>query len=440
MGRARAAPGPRAGPSFARHRPEEAGLGPPPLKSSPLHQVRTTRIQLEFRQRYLETYRNMHRLRNAMYVKYMDLLNKKVEKQRIEMQMCEIHFKAPMEQKATSEQQLPHVKLSHDLKYLETVPKSSNYLIIGLRDELTRKGILKSRGDFEVFHHLIQAADEGAQLKDTLHDVKSKMTLSKSLTSFRNTRDSKQQLFYDPSIKQTQGQLDNIPFPAPVPSELQAHHLGKHKETPEETEKKFPKLHFSRLSELHMMPVQEYKPKDRESLQRDGWNLRHERYLRQLRQMYHVSLSNMASSRRLLEKNSLFADFEDENTVHDLVAYLFPEVEAKTTEQTKRSPKMRQFPQVSESYVSEKIQEKSEQTVSESEKSIENLITTKDKICPSKAMVSVPLTMEEVVRKNPIMEAKRASSNWTNYAKKEHGACDRPVKSTGEDQPLQRSY
>lgn len=264
-------------------------------------------------------------------------------------------------------------------------------------------------------------------------EIINNVTVPKSLSSFRYARDSKQQQSYDPSSKQAEGQLDNIP----VPFELQAHPFGKHKEAHEETEKKFPKLRF-RLSEMQMMPVHEYKPKDTESLQREERSLQHDRYLRTLRTMYQVSLSNMASARRLLEKNSLFADFEDGNSVHNLVAYLFPE-----EHKTQRAPKMRQFTQGSEGHASEQIQEKPEQMVCESERPIENLITKKDKICecgPLEAMVSVPLTMEEVVMKNPIMEAKRASSNWTNYAKKEHGACYRSIQSTDDEQPLQGSH
>ncbi|XP_048700000.1 uncharacterized protein LOC125633970 isoform X8 [Caretta caretta] len=49
-------------------------------------------------QRHLENYKNLYRLRNAMYVRYRDLLNKKVQKQRIQIQMSDLNFKQTLEQ------------------------------------------------------------------------------------------------------------------------------------------------------------------------------------------------------------------------------------------------------------------------------------------------------------------------------------------------------
>ncbi|XP_069463815.1 uncharacterized protein [Ambystoma mexicanum] len=397
-------------------------------------------------ERHLETYWDMHRLRNAMYVQYMELLNKKVEKQRIRIQMCEQHFKAPLEQpgdtKGTTERQLPFIKLSHDLEYMESVPKSSNYLIIGLQNELARRGALKSRGDFEAFHQLIQAGGPAtADLKETLQGVKLKVTACKSSRSFCCGVDGKQQQASDQSTRKAKGQLRNSPFPGASLSQPLPQPLGKHGERHEETRKTFPKLLFSQLPRSQLKPQQKNMAReDADPLRPDGRNLRHEMYLRQLRQMYHVSLSNVASSRRLLEKNSLFADFEDENSVHNLVSYLFPqknkEPESKHHEE-RRSRQKRHNCQASKGDISEGTKENSEQTLSEDGKPVDtSRKSTEDRICvcsPSKDIVSIPLSIEEIALKNPTMEAKKASSNWTNYIAKENRTCDVAVKRGERD-------
>ncbi|XP_073193994.1 uncharacterized protein [Lepidochelys kempii] len=83
-------------------------------------------------QRHLENYKNLYRLRNAMYVRYRDLLNKKVQKQRIQIQMSDLNFKQTLEQQGRKKcipgHQVPYCKLSHDAKYLKSIPQSSNYL------------------------------------------------------------------------------------------------------------------------------------------------------------------------------------------------------------------------------------------------------------------------------------------------------------------------
>lgn len=50
-----------------------------------------------FFQRHHETYKNLQKLKNAMYVHRKDLLNKKVQKQRIQIQMSDLRFKQILE-------------------------------------------------------------------------------------------------------------------------------------------------------------------------------------------------------------------------------------------------------------------------------------------------------------------------------------------------------
>lgn len=43
-----------------------------------------------FFQHYLETYENLYRLRDILYERYRILLNEKVQKQRIQLKMCNL--------------------------------------------------------------------------------------------------------------------------------------------------------------------------------------------------------------------------------------------------------------------------------------------------------------------------------------------------------------
>ncbi|KAJ6664638.1 hypothetical protein lerEdw1_006211 [Lerista edwardsae] len=129
------------------------------------------------KQRHLETYKNLYKLRNILRERYRALLNEKVQKQRIQIKMSNLRFQQHTKQKEKKNipsYTAPFCKLSHNTKYLESIPQSSCYLVIGLQNELTKLGILKNQQDYEDFWKLAQKGIYSSKRKETLPDIKAK--------------------------------------------------------------------------------------------------------------------------------------------------------------------------------------------------------------------------------------------------------------------------
>ncbi|XP_074844782.1 uncharacterized protein LOC142010364 [Carettochelys insculpta] len=390
-------------------------------------------------QRHLENYNNLYRLRNALYVRYRDLLNKKVQKQRIQVRKSDLHFKKNLEQqggkKCIPGHQVPYCKLSRDAKCLKSIPQSSNYLIIGLQNELTRHGILKNQQDYEDFWTLILEDAHGSQLKEKLQDIKSKMFAAKSFSSHRVMRTSAAQ---SASVLLTNrcGQLktSSASLPGPVTCQPPTHHPRKHTKHQEETEQIFPEPLLSWLSELRKRPEEQSRIQELSNAVK--WSRKHFHYERQLihlHHMYHLALLNMSLSKRLLEKNGQSAVDEKEHSVRDLMEYLFPNhkpagnhsTEGGTEESTlpvllHRKQQEQRHGGLSKAcmvFKEMKNYSKEKQHESKGVEILENQKCSHNAFAP-REMITVPLTMEEIVLNNPVVEAKSAVTFWTNYVDK----------------------
>ncbi|KAH0622442.1 hypothetical protein JD844_024764 [Phrynosoma platyrhinos] len=116
-------------------------------------------------------------LRKILCERYRTLLNKKVQKQRIQIKMFDLKFQQELKQKAKKclpGHKVPFCKLSHDTKYLESIPQSRSYLLIGLQNELTKLGMIKNQQDYEDFWKLAHKGIHGSNLKEKLPDIKAK--------------------------------------------------------------------------------------------------------------------------------------------------------------------------------------------------------------------------------------------------------------------------
>ncbi|XP_075780730.1 uncharacterized protein LOC102456693 isoform X2 [Pelodiscus sinensis] len=393
-------------------------------------------------QRYLENYKNLYRLRNALYVRYRDLLNKKVQKQRIQIQMSDLRFKQNLEQqgkrKGIPEHQVPYCKLSHDAKYLKSIPQSSNYLIIGLQNELTRHGILKNQQDYEDFWTLILEGTHSSQLKEKLQDIKLKMLAAKSFPSHPVVRTGAAQSA-NVLLTNRCGQLktSSASLPRSVFCQPPTPHPSKYTKDQKETEQIFPKLLLSWLSELQKRPEEQSRTQELNKLcKRTKKNFHYERHLIYLHHMYHVGLLNMTSSKRLLEKNGQFAVAENEHNVHDLMKYLFPSHRKQPeNSSTERGTEESTFPILLDRkqqeqchrgfsktcLVYKEMKNNSKEKQYENEGAVESL---GDQKCRNNAfvprkMITLPLSMEDVVLNNPVVEAKSTVTYWTNYVDKE---------------------
>nr|XP_046146679.1 uncharacterized protein si:ch211-130h14.4 [Oncorhynchus gorbuscha] len=136
-------------------------------------------------QRHLEAYRNMHRLRDILYHRYSAMLRDKIHTQRQEIQR-----RAAAAGTVTEEKHIPKLRkltcstLSHDNTYLRSLPQTSYYLILGLQNQLSRHGCLKTLQDQENFclmvnHHHHQNRGP-VQLQRTLQEIRKRMIGSRS--------------------------------------------------------------------------------------------------------------------------------------------------------------------------------------------------------------------------------------------------------------------
>ncbi|XP_026165955.1 uncharacterized protein LOC113132209 isoform X2 [Mastacembelus armatus] len=132
-------------------------------------------------QRHLEAYRNMHRLRDALYNRYAALLKDKVHSQRLLLQQREETARAKSENETKQKQKkLAFSKLQHDDSYLTSLPKTSYYLIFDLQKQLAEHGCLKTHHDLEDFYRSIKYNHQPSQLRRSLQDVRKMMLASRS--------------------------------------------------------------------------------------------------------------------------------------------------------------------------------------------------------------------------------------------------------------------
>ncbi|CAL8285442.1 unnamed protein product, partial [Arctogadus glacialis] len=127
--------------------------------------------------RHLESYRNVRRLRDALYRRYMDLLQKKVHSQRLEMQQrAEKHRSKPaVKDIQWKKERLGFSRLQHDASYLEALPKTSFYLILELQNQLVQQGVLRTRVDLEDFGGRIDYHRGPQCIQDHLQEIRQKM-------------------------------------------------------------------------------------------------------------------------------------------------------------------------------------------------------------------------------------------------------------------------
>ncbi|XP_060128797.1 uncharacterized protein LOC118082817 isoform X2 [Zootoca vivipara] len=292
--------------------------------------------------RYLETYENMHKLKTLLSKRYRTLLNQKVRKQRIQIKMSDLRGQQLLKhktKKCISSPRVPFCSLSHDTKYLESIPHSKSYQIIGLQNELTKLGILKNQQDNENFWKLIQAGIHGSKLKEKLPDIKAKMLATKSLPLSTSARTSPVQPFDGFKNSSSLEKSTDSLLPSVDDRQSPAYHMRK-------------QLLLSWLSEVQKRLGEPSRTQQKKTCKQNG---KYEQQLHSLHHMYYFSLLNMALSRRLLEQNGQFTDVRIQQSVHDLMNYLYPNFHQRSgTNQSKRLIEENLVP----SFVSENLQER----------------------------------------------------------------------------------
>ncbi|XP_072850395.2 uncharacterized protein LOC110087146 isoform X1 [Pogona vitticeps] len=388
-------------------------------------------------QHYLETYKNLYKLRNMLCEHYKTLLNEKVQKQRIQIQLsnlrCRKQFKHEAK-KCIPSHKVPFCKLSHDTKYLQTVPQSSSYLIIGLQNELTKLGIIKNQQDYEYFWNLVQENICGSKLKEKLPDIKAKMFAAKSVFISTSAKTTQPQPVNDSANITRLKKNTASPLESADTCQPPTHDMSKQMSSQQETEQIFPKL----LSWLSEVQKRLGEPSKTQQVVTSSANLHQnktykrqvkgEQHLHRLHHMYYLSLVSAALSKRLLEQNGQFSDIRREDYVHDLVEYLFPnEHERSVRNQTKkivdekRTPASVGIKQLEMKYmVSTKILgvPKEKKMMMNQESNLVEIV--EEEKCNTTTfgqheMIPVPLTLEDVALYNPVVESKSSGNYWINY-------------------------
>ncbi|XP_041036049.1 uncharacterized protein si:ch211-130h14.4 isoform X2 [Carcharodon carcharias] len=358
-------------------------------------------------QRHLEVYKNMYKLWNAMRLQYMDLLSKKVQRQRHEIKERDLQFQRNIEEQEKKQnttrrlfgQQSECSQLGHEIKYPQSIPKSHFYMIVELQDQLAKSGILKNQGDYEEFWRLLKQTSCAMQFETKLQDVKLKMI--KSLPRF-NKRPVQDPARSPCVARKRNNYLTKGGLPGLSTFQHINHLVSKQRKVQEETEQMFPKM--------KSLKKMQQKPHHRQQ------------YLDKLYQMYRRSFANMAEAQRLLERSGHFMEFE-EPSIQD---FMFCQ-EIDTTERVTQSQRtsIGVFPALNAAYLCE---ESNSRSLKEFEKQDEtsggiNMEAVSQKLNeqswnqapPDPVNVYVPLTIEEILQNNYIVEAKRPSSLWINY-------------------------
>ncbi|XP_067900940.1 uncharacterized protein si:ch211-130h14.4 isoform X2 [Heterodontus francisci] len=402
--------------------------------------MKATRRALQ-EQHHLEVYKNVYKLCNAMRLHYMDLLSKKVQRQRHEIKERDRQFQRNIEEREKKQnttrrlfgQQSECSQLCHDIKYLKSIPKSHFYMIVELQDQLAKNGTLKNRGDYEEFWRLLKQNSRASQFETKLKDVKSKM--NRPLPRFNNR--PVQDPAKSPCVaRKKNNQLTSGGLPG-LPSFQHINHLmSKQKKVQEETEQMFPKVKVPHPAAFQMFSTKQSniqtvinsRPKSgipgRKSLEKVHKKPhRKEVYLDKLYQMYSRSFANMAETQRLLERSGHFMEFE-EPSIQDLIFCQGTDGTEKVTRSQKTS--IGSFPTLSPAHLCEEpnskgLEESEKQDDASGRISAEAIShqlneQSQNQVAPVPVNVYVPLNIEDILPNSHILEAKRPSSLWINYA------------------------
>ncbi|XP_072437128.1 uncharacterized protein [Chiloscyllium punctatum] len=330
-------------------------------------------------QRHLEVYKNVYKLCNVMRLQYMDLLNKKVQQQRHVIKQRDLLFQRNTDEQEKRQntsrqifgQQSDCAQLYHEIKYLKSIPKSHFYMIVELQDQLAKNGILKNQGDYEEFWRLLKQTPRASPFEAKLQDIKLKMNRS------------------PPRVNKRLGQdLARSPCVA-----------------------RKTKNHTPAMKTLKM--AQE--------------NPHHiEVHLDKLYQMYRRSFANMVEAQRLLERSGHFMEFEEPSIQDFVFCQEAVGTEKVTQSETRRidpfltlnTAHLCEEPNSTYVEVSEKQDEISGGMNAEAANHEIN-DQSQSHVPPDSMNVCVPLNIEDILSNNYILEAKRPSSLWINYANKE---------------------
>ncbi|GLD68530.1 uncharacterized protein AKAME5_001984300 [Lates japonicus] len=315
------------------------------------------RHQAQLEQRHLETYRNMHHLRDALYRRYTALLKDKVHSQRLLLQQREETVRAKSENETKQKQKkLSFSKLQHNDSYLKSIPKTSYYLY---KTSEKHPCIAEERGhedDVCCSRVLEQGSGSGE-------------SLTKQILSGSQEKDAIEQMF--PKMK------------VPTFATLQ------------------PNIMRNFQSKMPDLIIPEIPEKSRKA----------EIYLKQLRRMHDLCLTNMAFSQRLLDRETDSLCWQEEQGVQDVV---LPSINSKQEEmsQSNQPPLSSRKHPTSVQNDRPSCPQQLSRVTSASHQCFETLVLDTAACCRK---TPDPLSIEDVCQQKHIQIIDRGCKLWRNY-------------------------
>ncbi|XP_036429292.1 uncharacterized protein si:ch211-130h14.4 [Colossoma macropomum] len=290
-------------------------------------------------QRHLETYHRIHRLRDRLSHHYAELLREKVQRQRLEIKL---HDSATLENRAKrieqrarklTIQKFAGSSLEHDDTYLRALPKTRYYLILELQRLLSQRGCLRGPKEQEVFRSwvdqhktaqldrqlqqmaLCSKSAPGMELEDLLKEKQE--VLPKIQISTDENQQEEQE--HQPAVSESGGgaQADSPRL------------HGKQSQEQDHTELKFPSVF---LQEIQVPRFSTLQPSFSETFKTNVLLLKVKEPLHKsttaaltqhkLRLMHSLSLSHMAHTRRLLDKQGLALQYDEGYSINNLLEHV----------------------------------------------------------------------------------------------------------------------
>ncbi|XP_076830223.1 uncharacterized protein LOC143476112 [Brachyhypopomus gauderio] len=311
-------------------------LSPPPISALDSDRVAEIRKKALRDQRHLETYRNIHRLRDILSRHYAELLKENVKRQRHEIKQptsaALTTTERPNEQRSTS-QKLLRSTLHHDDAFLRSLPKTRHYLVLELRRRLGQRGCLQGSREQEAFRLWVDQ-HQTAQLEKQLQQIALRSCSAPELTM--------ENLLKIPSAP-PKVQVSADASPAHRRRIAVAEGGGRREQTQTQNQnqtqvqtlnKAEPGLPKVFLQEFHVPTCYSLQPSFLENFSTKTLSLRVEEplcpsraattMLYKLRLMHHMSLSHMDHARRLLDTNGLTSQCDSVFSIKDLLELVCP--------------------------------------------------------------------------------------------------------------------
>ncbi|XP_028638474.1 uncharacterized protein LOC114634017 [Grammomys surdaster] len=326
-------------------------------------------------------------------------------------------------------------------------PRSNTYLIIGLQNELTKRGILKNTSDYEDFWKLVQEEALGVETKEKLQKIKFKLMNTRPRPPAASRRKETRMLVStDQDSGACQGTQDHRGRAQEAVEdgpEKERKKQGQHQpgleplKHPEDTVSL-----LARLTEWRKRCQQREAawrlhrgPEENKIMCKAKTDSQSKMYLNRLYQMYFTSLANMEFSRRLLERDGHFADMDAEYRARSLLDYMIPRGHTLADLPPREpgeenSPAPGQQPRAGPALQFLKCQSPRSPQRSPHLKTGRHLCGTsklsehkRGTLAPAGVTpgprLTAPLTLAHMIRTHPVVEAKTASRYWVNYVDEE---------------------